>query len=296
MTAARTPCPVPMNGHDVGTPAAQSAMTLPVEQNNSPFDANSPIHPGRSCLSFGQQASASVSDVRREAEGLCAHRGNEDKIMETAIRPRGDYDTATLLMAWFSGISARFSRFRWKRSAQLACIAWVAALLAALAITPAQAQPQNPELKLGEKIGSVSGLPLPRFVSLKADRVNLREGPSREHRTTWVFQRAGLPVEITAEFDVWRKVRDSEGTEGWVLHSLLSGRRTALVAPWKKGDVFTLYATPSKHATPVAKLQSGVIASIKSCDGHWCHVSGEGFEGYIRQTSLWGVYPNEKIN
>ena len=296
MTATRTHCPVPLNGRDVGTAPPLSAMTLPVEQNNSPFDANSPIHPGRSCLSLGQQASASVSDVRREAEGLCAHRGNEDKIMETAIRQRGDHDTAAILVAWLSGISAKFSRFRWKRSAQLACIAGVAALLAALAITPVQAQSQNPELKLGEKIGSVSGLPLPRFVSLKADRVNLREGPSRDHRTTWVFQRAGLPVEITAEFDVWRKVRDSEGTEGWVLHSLLSGRRTALVAPWKKGDVFTLYAAPSKHATPVAKLQSGVIASIKSCDGHWCHVSGEEFEGYIHQTSLWGVYPNEKIN
>lgn len=296
MIATRTPYPVPVNGHDVSTAPAPSAMTLAAEQNNSPFDANSPIHPGKSCVSFGQQVSASVSDVRREAEGLRAHRGNEDKIMETAIRQRGDYNTAALLVAWLSGFSARFSRFRWKRSAQLAGIAWVAALLAALAIAPAQAQPHNPELKLGEKIGSVSGLPLPRFVSLKADRVNLREGPSRQHRTTWVFQRAGLPVEITAEFDVWRKVRDSEGTEGWVLHSLLSGRRTALVAPWKKGDVFTLYATPSKHAIPVAKLQSGVIASIKSCDGHWCHVSGEGFEGYIRQTSLWGVYPNEKIN
>jgi SH3-like domain-containing protein len=150
-------------------------------------------------------------------------------------------------------------------------------------------------MKLGEQVGSVSGLPLPRYVSLKADRVNLREGPSRDHRTTWVFQRAGLPVEVTAEFDVWRKVRDSEGTEGWVLHSLLSGRRTALVAPWKKGDVFTLYATPAKDATPVARLQSGVIANLKTCDGTWCHIYGDGFEGYITQTSLWGVYPNEKI-
>jgi SH3-like domain-containing protein len=216
--------------------------------------------------------------------------------MDTAIRQHGAFCRAALLLAWLNAISARSSRLWSDSRARFACIAWVAALLAALAIVPAQAQPHNPELKLGEKIGSVSGLPLPRFVSLKADRVNLREGPSREHRTTWVFQRAGLPVEITAEFDVWRKVRDSEGTEGWVLHSLLSGRRTALVAPWKKGDVFTLYAAPSKHATPVAKLQSGVIASIKSCDGHWCHVSGEGFEGYIGQTSLWGVYPNEKID
>ena len=88
------------------------------------------------------------------------------------------------------------------------------------------------------KMGSASGLPVPRYVSLKSDRVNLREGPSKDHRTTWVFQRAGLPVEITGEFEIWRKVRDSEGAEGWVLHSLLSGRRTVLVAPWKKGVEF----------------------------------------------------------
>ena len=77
----------------------------------------------------------------------------------------------------------------------------------------------------------------PRYVSLKTDRVNLREGPSKDHRTAWVFQRAGLPVEIVAEYETWRRIRDSEGTEGWVLHSLLSGRRTALVMPWAKGEV-----------------------------------------------------------
>jgi SH3-like domain-containing protein len=73
--------------------------------------------------------------------------------------------------------------------------------------------------------GKVTGLPVPRYVSLKTDRVNLREGPSKDHRTAWVFQRAGLPVEIVAEFETWRRIRDAEGTEGWVLHSLLSGRR-----------------------------------------------------------------------
>jgi SH3-like domain-containing protein len=146
-----------------------------------------------------------------------------------------------------------------------------------------------------QQIGKVSGLPVPRFVSLKSDRVNLREGPSKDHRTTWVFEKAGLPVEITAEFDTWRKVRDSEGTEGWVLHSLLSGRRTALVAPWRKDQMFTLYAKPSTSSGATARLQPGVIANIKTCDGSWCQVFGDGFEGYIEQTSLWGVYQNEKI-
>jgi SH3-like domain-containing protein len=146
-----------------------------------------------------------------------------------------------------------------------------------------------------DQIGSASGLPVPRYVSLKSDRVNLREGPSKDHRTVWVFQRAGLPVEITAEFEIWRKVRDSEGAEGWVLHSLLSGRRTALVAPWKKGIDSILYSKASPKSAPVAKLQPNVIASVRGCDGAWCRVSGDGFDGFIQQSNLWGVYPNEKI-
>jgi SH3-like domain-containing protein len=146
-----------------------------------------------------------------------------------------------------------------------------------------------------EQIGSASGLPIPRYVSLKSDRVNLREGPSKDHRTIWVFQRAGLPVEITAEFEIWRKVRDSDGAEGWVLHSLLSGRRTALVAPWKKGVESILYGKASAKSAPVAKLQSNVIANVRGCNGAWCRITGEGFDGYIEQANLWGVYPYEKI-
>lgn len=142
-------------------------------------------------------------------------------------------------------------------------------------------------------VGPVSNLPLPRFVSLKSDRVNLHEGPSKDHRTVWVYTRAGLPVEITAEFETWRKIRDSEGSEGWVLHSLLSGRRTALVAPWKKEP---LLLTAADHATPVAKLAPGVVAGLRGCDGIWCRVAGKGFDGYMQQENLWGVYPGEKLD
>jgi SH3-like domain-containing protein len=146
-----------------------------------------------------------------------------------------------------------------------------------------------------DQVGPSTGLPLPRYVSLKSDRVNLREGPSQDHQTIWVFQRAGLPVEITAESDNWRKIRDSEGTEGWVLQSLLSGRRTALVAPWKK-ETLALYAKPSLSSEVVAKLQAGVLGNVRSCDGgSWCSIFGDGFSGYIQQSNLWGVYPNEKI-
>jgi SH3-like domain-containing protein len=151
------------------------------------------------------------------------------------------------------------------------------------------------ETALADQIGTASGLPVPRYVSLKSDRVNLREGPSKDHRTIWVFQRAGLPVEITAEFEIWRKVRDSEGAEGWVLHSLLSGRRTALVAPWRKGVDSTLFEKPGAQSATIAKLQPNVIANVRSCDGAWCRISVDGFSGYLRQSDLWGVYPNEKI-
>src|ERR1700752_5184324 len=84
--------------------------------------------------------------------------------------------------------------------------------------------------------GGQSHLPIPRFVSLKSDRVNVRKGPSTDQAIVWVFSRAGLPVEIIAESDNWRRVRDSEGADGWVFHSLLSARRTALVTPWSKGE------------------------------------------------------------
>ena len=163
------------------------------------------------------------------------------------------------------------------------------ALAALLALASAAALAQT------ASVGPVSKLPLPRFVSLKSDRVNLHEGPSKEHRTLWVYERAGLPVEITAEFEIWRKIRDSEGTEGWVLHSLLSGRRTALIAPWKHGETFKLFARPGDSAEIVANLQSGVLGDIRTCDGRWCRIEGEGFDGYILETNLWGVYPGDRV-
>ena len=144
-------------------------------------------------------------------------------------------------------------------------------------------------------IGSTTGLPLPRFASLKSDRVNLREGPTKEHRTVWIYQKAGLPVEITAESETWRRIRDSEGTEGWVLHSLLSGRRTGLVAPWLKEGTVPLHAKPNDQAPVVAQLSPNVLGSLKRCDGFWCRITGEGFDGYIKQDRLWGAYPEEPV-
>jgi SH3-like domain-containing protein len=143
--------------------------------------------------------------------------------------------------------------------------------------------------------GSVSGLPVPRFVSLKSDRVNVRAGPTKDQDVRWVYTRAGMPVEITAEFENWRRIRDWEGAEGWVYHSLLSGKRTAVVVPTLKGDLVPLYASADVLSAETARLQSGVLAAIKTCDGTWCEISGKNFSGWIKQERLWGAYPNEKV-
>ena len=163
-----------------------------------------------------------------------------------------------------------------------------------LATTAASAQ------AAGETAGSVTGLPVPRYVSLKADRVNLRQGPGTDYPTAWVYRRAGLPVEVLEEFDTWRKVRDAEGTVGWILQSLLSGRRTALVLPWelKEGSAapqVPLRNSDSERSAPVAIVEAGVIADVQSCDGAWCLVAVDRYRGYVEQKKLWGVYEREEV-
>ena len=141
-----------------------------------------------------------------------------------------------------------------------------------------------------------SSLPVPRFVSLKSDKVNVRKGPSTDQAIVWVFSRAGLPVEVIAESDNWRRVRDSEGADGWVFHSLLSARRTALVTPWSKGEEpVPLYSSNSTSSRAVAELQSGVLGNVLSCDGEWCNVSVDDYSGYVQQDKLWGVYKGEEV-
>jgi SH3-like domain-containing protein len=155
-----------------------------------------------------------------------------------------------------------------------------------------------------------SGLPLPRFASLKSDHVNVRGGPNKDHDVAWVYTRPALPVEITAEFENWRKIRDGDGSEGWVYHTLLSGKRTAYVArpnarpsaaqPAKnqakaQPDLVPLHASADGASPLRAMLEPGVLGAVKRCNGQWCRVTGAGFDGWVEQSRLWGVYPNEKI-
>ncbi len=148
----------------------------------------------------------------------------------------------------------------------------------------------------GEPTGKSTGLPLPRFVTLKAGRINVRRGPSSDHPVAFIFQRRGLPVEITAEFENWRKIRDSDGAEGWILQSMLSGRRNAYVAAWASGKVLELHVGPDLASGLVARLSPGVLAAISRCDGQWCEISSDGHEGYAEQNQLWGVYPGEMVD
>ena len=141
-----------------------------------------------------------------------------------------------------------------------------------------------------------TGLPLPRFVSLKASRVNVRIGPSNEHAVKWIFVRAGLPVEIVQEFENWRRIRDSSGAEGWVYHGLLSGRRTALVAPWQNAEPTALYVRGDATSTVKATLAPNVVVQVRDCDGQWCEVEGPSFAGFVEQAMLWGVYPDETVH
>ena len=105
--------------------------------------------------------------------------------------------------------------------------------------------------------------------------------------------RAGTPVEIIQEFDTWRRVRDADGSEGWINQSLLSGRRTAIVAPWQrgKGGRINLLDDKDKDASVVAIVEPGVMGSIKTCDGQWCEMTFDCHTGWLPQSVVWGAYP-----
>lgn len=158
------------------------------------------------------------------------------------------------------------------------------------------ARAQEAEAPAAQSKGG-SGLPVPRFVSLKSSRVNVRKGPSTEHAVVWVFSQAGLPIEVISEFENWRQVRDSEGAEGWVFHALLSGRRTGVIMPWvKEKQEVVLRNGRSASSAAVARIETGVLGGLVSCDGEWCEFTVNGYSGYIEQERLWGVYRGERIN
>lgn len=134
-------------------------------------------------------------------------------------------------------------------------------------------------------------LPLPRFVSLREDEVNLRAGPGERYPIDWVLTRKGMPVEILQEFDVWRKIRDAQGSEGWVHQRMVSGLRTVSIT----GAVHTLHANPDPTSPAVARAEPGVIARLLECHGDWCRIEAKAIKGWTRRADLWGVYADETV-
>ncbi len=139
--------------------------------------------------------------------------------------------------------------------------------------------------------GGVTELPLPRFVSLRADEVNLRSGPGTQYPIEWIYTRRGLPVEITAEYGNWRRIRDFQGTTGWVHRSLLTGQRTVLVV----GDTRILYREADKASRAVLRAEAGVRGLLLNCEEEWCRVAIGETKAYIERTHIWGVYAGETI-
>jgi SH3-like domain-containing protein len=187
-------------------------------------------------------------------------------------------------MFWFSSYPGRVGR----AAALLICL-----LFAVLAASLAAAQ-DNP-----------SGLPLPRFAATRSSPINVRAGPGTRYDISWVYVRAGTPVEIVQEFDTWRKIRDVDGSEGWVHQNLLSGERAGLVTPWTTDGQVALRDRGDEDANVVAWLTPSFPVTIDSCDGSWCAVKAtdhpaEGnpstYSGFVMQADLWGVYAGEMFD
>ena len=137
--------------------------------------------------------------------------------------------------------------------------------------------------------GQVTNLPLPRFISMKSAKANVRRGPSTANRIDWVFTHRGTPLRVLAEYRDWFRVEDVDGEGGWVHTALLSTVRTVLV----QDDMLALRENPEETALPVALLEAGVIARLGACTDIWCEASVDNTSGWLPKSGIWGVDPNE---
>lgn len=138
-----------------------------------------------------------------------------------------------------------------------------------------------------------TGRPVPRWVTIKANRVNVRHMPGLEHPILWTYVKAGTPVRIIEEYYNWRKIEDLNGTKGWVKAAMLDGRRNVMVT----GRVNQpLLVAPHADARTIAYAAPGLVAKVVSCAGTWCVISSRGYEGYVERSHLWGVEPEESFN
>jgi len=171
----------------------------------------------------------------------------------------------------------------------------VKALVLAIALTGGVTAPSTAAAAEAQETparGPVTGLPLPRFVSLKSGEGNARRGPGMTHRVDWVFRHRGMPLRVTAEFEHWRRVEDAEGLGGWMHYSLLSGVRTVLVTE----DMTALRLQADDRAPVTAWLEAGVVARVQSCGPTWCRLDAERLRGWAPRSALWGLDPDETLN
>jgi SH3-like domain-containing protein len=154
---------------------------------------------------------------------------------------------------------------------------------------------KSPEAKPGdakaEPTKPVETKAAPHFASLRAEKVNLRSGPSEDFPIQWVFKRRGLPVEIVASFDIWRKIHAFDGTEGWVNQQMLTGRRSVLITCTTRN----LHHDPDLGSGVVAQFEPGVVAAMSHCNPTWCELKAGGYKGWLKRDELWGVEPDEII-
>ena len=133
----------------------------------------------------------------------------------------------------------------------------------------------------------------PYWASIASGEAMVRTGPGRNYPGTWLYKRRDLPVRVVKIYSNWRLIEDPEGTRGWMLVSLLSDRRTALVKP---GEPRAIYEKRNSASRVAYLAQSGVVGRIENCDGNWCHIAIGKRAGYIAQVDLWGLGKVETID
>lgn len=134
--------------------------------------------------------------------------------------------------------------------------------------------------------------PVPYWASLAAGDALMRTGPGRNFPAIWRYRRAELPVKVVQVHETWRKVREPDGTEGWMAAALLTAERTAMVV----GDVRPLRAGPDSGARIMWRAAPGVVGKIKRCAAGWCRFDAGGRVGYIAAGQIWGVEPGETVD
>ncbi len=152
----------------------------------------------------------------------------------------------------------------------------VAAVILALA-APAAAQEKKP----------------PYWASIASGEAMMRTGPGRNYPGVWLYKRRDLPIRVVKTYPNWRLVEDPEGTQGWMLVSLLSDRRTAIV---KQGDPRPIHVKADAGSRVQYTAQAGVVGRIEHCGNGWCHIEIGKRGGYIRISDIWGVSDGEAVD